>query len=120
MFHARKTTPILCLPKRSRLSATRAVNRSTARMATRSRFELAQPVAFAAATRHSPSPACSRRRRPLRSKVPMTEAIEQWMRRVYKPARFRNEPGFHADREQRLIADRERRARARLRNHFPP
>jgi hypothetical protein len=27
------------------------------------------------------------------------------MRRVYKPARFRNEPGFHADREQRLIAD---------------
>jgi hypothetical protein len=26
---------------------------------------------------------------------------------TYKPARFRNEPGFHADREQRLIADRE-------------
>ena len=41
----------------------------------------------------------------------MTETIEQWMRRTYKPARFRNEPGFHADREQRLIADREKDVR---------
>ena len=41
----------------------------------------------------------------------MQETVEQWMRRVYKPARFRNEPGFHADREQRLIADREKDVR---------
>jgi hypothetical protein len=34
----------------------------------------------------------------------MQETVEQWMRRTYKPGRFRNEPGFHADREQRLIA----------------
>jgi hypothetical protein len=33
------------------------------------------------------------------------------MRCTYKPARFRNEPGFHADREQRLIADREKDVR---------
>jgi hypothetical protein len=33
------------------------------------------------------------------------------MRRLYKPERFRNEPGFHADREQRLIADREKDVR---------
>jgi hypothetical protein len=33
--------------------------------------------------------------------------VENWMRRFYKQDRFRNEPGFHADREQRLIADRE-------------
>ncbi|MDQ1693155.1 MAG: hypothetical protein QOH85_690, partial [Acidobacteriaceae bacterium] len=41
----------------------------------------------------------------------MQETVEQWMRRTYKPGRFRNEPGFHADREQRLIADRENDAR---------
>ncbi len=33
--------------------------------------------------------------------------VPEWMRRFYKPERFRNEPGFNADREQRLIADRE-------------
>lgn len=33
--------------------------------------------------------------------------VSTWMRRYYKPERFRNEPGFNADREQRLIADRE-------------
>jgi hypothetical protein len=33
--------------------------------------------------------------------------VSEWMRHYYKPERFRNEPGFHADREQRLIADRE-------------
>ena len=37
-----------------------------ARIATRSQFGSAQPVAFAAVTQHSPSPACSRRRRPLK------------------------------------------------------
>jgi hypothetical protein len=41
----------------------------------------------------------------------MQETVEQWMRRLYKPERFRNEPGFHADREQRLIADREKDVR---------
>jgi hypothetical protein len=33
--------------------------------------------------------------------------VEQWLRHFYKPDRFRNEPGFNADREERLIADRE-------------
>jgi len=33
--------------------------------------------------------------------------VSEWMRTYYKPNRFRNEPGFNADREQRLIADRE-------------
>jgi hypothetical protein len=41
----------------------------------------------------------------------MQETVEQWMRRLYKPERFRNEPGFHADRKQRLIADREKDVR---------
>jgi hypothetical protein len=41
-----------------------------------------------------------------------SETFEQWMRRLYKPERFRNEPGFHADREQRrLITDRKKDAR---------
>jgi hypothetical protein len=30
----------------------------------------------------------------------MTETVEQWMHRTYKPARFRNELCFHADREK--------------------
>jgi len=33
--------------------------------------------------------------------------VSDWMRRNYKTNRFHNEPGFHSDREQRLIADRE-------------
>ena len=33
--------------------------------------------------------------------------VAEWMRDTYKAERFRNEPGFHSDREQRLIADRE-------------
>ena len=35
------------------------------------------------------------------------DAIDRWMRRFYRPERFHNEPGWNADREQRLIADRE-------------
>lgn len=34
--------------------------------------------------------------------------IAAWMRSAYKPERFRNEPGFHHNREERLIADREK------------
>jgi hypothetical protein len=30
--------------------------------------------------------------------------IKSWMKRYYKPERFRNEPGFDSDREERLIA----------------
>jgi hypothetical protein len=41
------------------------------------------------------------------------ETVEQWMRRLFKPERFRNEPGFHADRAQRLIADREKDVRSK-------
>jgi hypothetical protein len=41
----------------------------------------------------------------------MRPSASQWMRRLNKPERFRNEPGFHADREQRLIADREKDVR---------
>lgn len=36
------------------------------------------------------------------------DQVEQWIRTTYKPERFRNELGFHSDREQRLIADRQK------------
>ena len=32
--------------------------------------------------------------------------VSDWMHKYYKLERFRNEPGFHADREQRLIGNR--------------
>jgi hypothetical protein len=40
-------------------------------------------------------------------KTMATMTVAEWMQRFYKPNRFRNVPGFNADREQRLIADRE-------------
>jgi hypothetical protein len=34
-----------------------------------------------------------------------SETVEQWMRGLYKPERFRDEPGFHADRYRKHRSD---------------